>query len=130
MKSTPLVLFVWFICTGPVLAAGPVAALVEDVTGGSAGVEAMEYVEPGKVIHLAPQDSIVLSYLHSCVREKIVGGVITVGREQSEVLSGKVERNSTTCDTGRMLLTAEIASQSSGMVFRSIDRRQDQPHSR
>jgi hypothetical protein len=130
MKSASLVLVAWLICTGPVLAAGPVAALVEDVSGGSAGVEAMDYVEAGKVIRLAPQDSIVLSYLYSCVRERIEGGVITIGRERSEVLSGKVERNLATCDTGRIRLTAEIASQSAGMVFRSIDRRQDQPQGR
>jgi hypothetical protein len=127
MKSASLVLVAWLICTGPVLAAGPVVALVEDVSGGSAGIDAMEYVEAGKVIRLAPQDSIVLSYLYSCVRERIEGGVITIGRERSEVLSGKVERNLTTCDTGHMQLAAEIASQSAGMVVRSIDQRQAQP---
>ena len=70
---------------------------------------AMEYVEAGKVIRLGPQESIVMSYLHSCVRERIEGGVITVGREQSGVLSGKVERHSTTCDTEPTQLTTEIA---------------------
>jgi hypothetical protein len=126
MKSAPLALFAWLIYTGPVLAAGPVVALVEDVKSGTAGVESMEYVEAGKVIRLAPQDSIVLSYFSSCVRERIEGGVITVGRERSDVISGKVERSLTTCDAGRMQLTAEIASQSAGMLVRSIDQRPDQ----
>ena len=70
MKSASLVLVAWLICTGPVLAAGPVAALVEDVSGGSAGVEAMDYVEAGKVIRLGPQelDGAELS-LFVCTRE-------------------------------------------------------------
>jgi hypothetical protein len=104
-------------------------ALVEDVSSGAAGVEPMEYVEPGQVIRLGPQDVIVLSYLYSCVREKIEGGVITVGRELSDVSSGKVERNTSTCDTGRMQLTAEIATQSAGAVFRSLNRSPDQSRS-
>jgi hypothetical protein len=83
---------------GPALASGPVAALVEDVTGASAGVEFMYYVETGEIIRLNPQGSIVLNYLVSCVRETITGGVVTVGRDQSEVQSGKVERISTACD--------------------------------
>lgn len=124
MRSTSLAVLVWLTCTGPVLAADPIA-LVEDISGHPAGVESMQYVEPGAVIRLGPQDSIVLSYLYSCVREKIEGGVITVGREQSEVRSGKVDRSSTACAAGRMQLTAEIAGQSAGMVLRSIKRADD-----
>jgi hypothetical protein len=124
MKSAPLALLVSLICAGPVLAA-PAAALVEDVSGASAGVEFMDYVEPGKVIHLGPHDSIVLSYLYSCVRERIEGGVVTVGREQSDVRSGRVERTSTACDTGRML----IASENAGTLFRSLESRSDQSRS-
>ena len=127
MKTTPLALLISLVFTQPVSAADPVTALVEDVTSASAGVESMEYVAPGEVIHLGPHDSIVLSYLFSCVRERIEGGVITVGREQSDVQSGKVERRSTTCNAGRMSLAAEVASQSSGMVFRSIVKGQDRP---
>src|SRR5262245_32238743 len=128
MRSAPVALFAWLICVAPCFAGGPVAALVEDVSPGAVGLEAMEYVEPGKVIRLGPQDSIVLTYLNSCVRERIVGGIVTVGREMSEVSSGKVERTSTTCDSGRMLLTTEIASNSAGHVLRSLERKQD--HSR
>jgi hypothetical protein len=126
VRLTTLVLWVW---AGPALAGGPSAALVEDVTGTSAGVEFMDYVETGKVIRLNPQDSIVLSYLYSCVRETITGGVITVGREHSEVQSGKVERMSTACDAGRMLLTAELASQSAAAVVRAPETKRDQSKS-
>jgi len=129
MRSGRLTTLVLLVCAGPALAGGPNVALVEDVTGTSAGVEFMDYVEAGKVIRLNPQDSIVLSYLYSCVRERITGGVITVGREQSEVQSGKVERMSTACDAGRMLLTAELASQSAGTVLRSLEANRDQTKS-
>jgi hypothetical protein len=120
MKPAPLAVVLSLIFTAPVMAAEPFAALVEDITDGSAGVEVMDYVEPGQVIHLGPHNSIVLTYLSSCVHERIEGGIITVGREQSEVLFGKVERNSTPCDAGRMQLSAQIASQSAGMVLRSL----------
>jgi hypothetical protein len=125
MKTSPAALLISLVFTGPVLAGAP-SALVEDVTGRLAGVEVMEYVEPGTIIRLGPQDSIVLSYFSSCVRESIEGGVIIVGREQSEVRSGKVERHSAPCNSGRMSLTAEIASQSAGVVFRSVLTRNNQ----
>jgi hypothetical protein len=125
MKITPLALLISLVFTGPVLATD--AALVEDVTTASAGVETMDYVEPGKVIRLGPQDSIVLSYLSSCVHERIEGGVITIGTEQSEVQFGKVERRLTTCNSGRISLVAEIASQSTGTTFRSLVKGQTQP---
>ena len=125
MKSAQLTILALLVSAGPALAGGPVTALVEDVTGTSAGVEFMDYVEAGRVIRLNPQDSIVLNYLYSCERETITGGVITVGREESEVQSGKVERMPTACDAGRMILTAELASQSAGMLLRAPDAKRD-----
>ena len=119
MKSAPLVLLLSLVSAAPVLA-GPPAALVEDVTSASAGVEPFGYVQPGQVIPLGVHDWLVLSYLNSCTRERIQGGTVIVGRDQSEVQSGTVERKSVPCDSGRMQLTAEIANQSAGAVFRSI----------
>ena len=130
MKSTSLALLMSLCCAGPALAGGPITALVEDVTGTSAGVEFMDYLEAGKVIHLDPQDSIVVSYLYSCTHETIRGGTITVGRERSDVQLGKVERTSIPCDAGNMLLTTQLASQSAGMLFRGIpDREREGPPS-
>jgi len=99
---------------------GP-AAVVEEVSGKSAGVEFMDYVTPGKVIRLGRQDTIVLGYLKSCWRETIVGGTVTVGTEQSDVQGGKVERTQVKCDGGRMQLSAGQAVQSAGYVSRSVD---------
>jgi hypothetical protein len=101
----------------PAAAQGPVA-VVEDVTGPSAGVGFMDYVEAGKVIRLAPRDSIVLGYMRSCVRETITGGTLTVGATQSEVQSGQVERTTVACDAGKMMLTVQQAEQAAGLVLR------------
>ena len=54
------------------------AALVENVVGHSALTEVMAYLDTGRTIRLGPRDTIVLSYLHSCVRE-----TITVRSERS-----------------------------------------------
>ena len=103
-----------------VAAAAPVqVALVENVTGNRAGVEFMDYLETGKIIQLGPRDSIVLSYMSSCMRETINGGTVTVGTDQSEVQAGKVARTKVPCDAGKMLLAADQAVQFGGKIFRS-----------
>jgi hypothetical protein len=95
-------------------------ALVEDVNSKTAGVEFMDYIRAGKVIRLEPQDTIVLSYMKSCWQEAISGGTVTVGSEQSEVQLGRVERHKVDCDGGKLMLSAQLASQSAGMVFRDL----------
>ena len=63
--------------------AGPMqAALVENVTGRSAQVEVMDYLDAGQTIRLGPHDTIVLSYLHSCVRDDYRGN--RDGRRRAE----------------------------------------------
>lgn len=105
---------------GSVAAAAPVqVALVESVTGNPAGVEFMDYLETGKTIALGSRDTIVLSYMSSCVRETITGGTVTVGTDQSEVQAGKVARTKVPCDAGKMLLPADQAAQFGGRIFRS-----------
>jgi len=101
-----------------VLAQGPVA-IVERVQSKTAGVEFMDYVSPGKVIHLQPGDALVLGYLASCWRESIVAGTITVGFEQSTVTQGKVERTRVPCDGGQMQLTSAEANKSGALSFRA-----------
>src|ERR1700737_2473986 len=73
------------------------AALVENVVGHSALTEVMTYLDTGRTIRLGPRDTIVLSYLHSCVRETIIGGTVTIGVDQSEVRAGKVTRTKLDC---------------------------------
>jgi hypothetical protein len=93
-------------------------ALVENLTGNPTGIEFMDYVESGKIIRLGPRDTLVLSYISSCVRETITGGTVTVGIAQSDVEAGQVKRIKVQCHAGRMLLSGEQVSQFAGKVFR------------
>jgi len=112
--------------TAPTWADTP-TAVVEDVSGKVAGVEFMDYVSAGRVIRLGTQDTIVLGYLQSCWREKITGGMVTVGTERSEVQGGKVERTQVKCGGGQIQLSAAQAVQSAGVISRSLStpRRED-----
>src|SRR6516165_5765396 len=100
------------------------AAVVEEVGGGVGGVQFMDYVEPGQVIHLGANDRIVLGYLQSCWRETITGGTVTVGTAQSEVAGGEVARTKVACEGGKMMLSAELAGKSGAMVFRQAPKQQ------
>lgn len=118
MKIMPVGAFTALVLTvQPAWADAPVA-VVEDVMGKPAGIEFMDYVEPGRVIKLAATDSIVLGYLKSCWRETIRGGTVTVGAEQSDVQGGTVDRTKVGCDGGKMELAAAQSKQSAAMVFR------------
>jgi hypothetical protein len=105
-----------------IMAASPQSpvALIEDIAGNPPDLQFMDYVQPGQVIHLGAQDTIVLGYLKSCWRETITGGTVTVGQERSDVQDGTVERSTVPCDGGKMLLTAELASKSGASVFRNL----------
>lgn len=107
---------------GPAAAAGEPVAVVEDISGKAAGVEFMDYVTAGQVIHLGAGDKLVLGYMDSCWQETITGGTVTVGHEQSTVRDGKVARAKVACDGGKMQLTAQQASKSGAVVFRGAPR--------
>jgi len=93
-------------------------ALVEEIVGKPAGIEFMDYVSPGKIIVLGSREGIVLGYIRSCWRETIRGGTVRIGRNESEVSGGSVDRVKIACDGGRMELAAEQAKQSGTSVFR------------
>jgi hypothetical protein len=102
-----------------VATAAPVA-LVEDIAGPPAGVQAFDLVDENQVIRLQASNTLVLSYLGSCQRESIVGGTVTVGRDQSAVEGGQVGREQVQCNGGRMRLTAQQAQRSGGIPFRQV----------
>jgi hypothetical protein len=93
-------------------------AIVEEVTGEPPGVAFMDYVEAGKIIQLGPEDSIVLSYLNSCLREAIRGGTIKVGFDQSEALSAHIERTKVDCEAGKMMGAVGQTNDSSSLIIR------------
>jgi hypothetical protein len=116
-KGFPIIaLLLGFALPGTVLA-GP-AAMVEDVAGDVAGVGVLDYLAAGKVIRLATTDRLVLDYFHSCVRETIAGGLVTVGLDQSVVSGGNVTRDKVACDGGQLQLSAAEAEASAVIVFR------------
>ena len=95
-------------------------AVVESISGSISGVDLMDYVRTGQVIQLRPNQTIVLSYEASCVRETITGGTVMVGIDRSEVRSGQVRRLDGPCNApNKMVLTnahSEIAV--AGRTFR------------
>ena len=102
---------------GAASAATP-TAMVEDVTGNSAGVGPLDYLSAGRSIKLGASDRLVLDYFHSCIRETITGGSLVVGTDQSVVHGGTVTRETVSCDGGQLQLTAGQSQTSETIVFR------------
>jgi hypothetical protein len=65
----------------------------------------MDYVRTGEVIRLGARDTLVLTYMTSCIRETITGGIVTIGTDWSEVQSGQVLRMRGQCGVGKTVLT-------------------------
>ena len=104
-------------------AADPIeVALVESTSSNSLGVRPMDYVRAGQIIRLGARDTIVLTYMNSCLRETITGGTITIGLDWSGVQSGEVQRMPGQCDSGKMVLTG-VQIPIAGRVVRGINRR-------
>lgn len=95
-------------------------AMVEDLgPDAPPGVEIFTMLREGERLELGEAGSLTLGYLQSCVREKIVGGTVIVGREQSRIVDGKlVEREVVACGGGRMLLTRQQLQASGAVALR------------
>ena len=82
---------------GTATKAGDFTAIVEEASPG-APVQVFSYLPDGHVLDLGADAEIVLGYLHSCVQERLRGGVVTIGRERSEIRDG--QRSATKLDCG------------------------------
>ena len=102
-------------------------AIVETIRSTTAGVEPMDYLEPGKVIRLGAGDRLVVSYLDSCARETILGGIVTIGTEQSTTQGGVIERSTVRCATSRIALNSAEAQRSGAFVSRALPARKNDP---
>jgi hypothetical protein len=102
----------------PAAAQSPVA-IVEEIEAPAAGVEFMDYLFPGQVIRLGLNGRIVVSYFDSCWRESVLAGTVTIGRDQSQVSEGRIDRAKYLCAGGKMQLSGEQAKHSGGMTFRA-----------
>ena len=109
---------------GPCLAQ-QVSAIVEDVQADGVALSQFDYVAPGRVIDLGSQGTLILGYLSSCERERIAGGQVTVGKDQSTVVGGSVKRLKIVCDGGSLQLSSEQSQQSLTVVFREFDPNKD-----
>ena len=98
------------------LAAAPVA-LVEESSVDAVGI--FDMLDQGRTIDLGTDGVLVLGYLQSCVHERIEGGLVTVGQEQSEVRKGKIQREKVDCGGGDLMLTAAQSQASGAIVLRS-----------
>jgi hypothetical protein len=99
--------------------AAPPVALVEDVAGNGVPVGFMDYLAEGQTIQLPAGAVLTVGYFQSCERETITGAqMVKVGREKSTVEGGSVKREKVECDGGKMLLSADQASQSGVVAFR------------
>jgi hypothetical protein len=80
----------------------------------------MDYVTPGEVIKLGAKDTIVLGYLTSCKRETITGGTVTVGTDHSDIAGGSIQRTTSQCGGGYMVLNTQLADKSAAAAFRQV----------
>jgi hypothetical protein len=99
-------------------ASAPVA-IVEDVQSSKAGVGIMDFLVAGQTIELGKGEQMTIGYLNSCRRERIKGGKITIGAEQSRVSNGQVMREDVECDGGDANLSGQQAAKSGALAFRS-----------
>jgi len=98
--------------------AAELAAIVEDVSEPAAGVAPMDLLEEGRVIQLSADTKLVLGYLHSCIRETVTGGRVTIGAEKSKVEGGARQAKEVDCDGGRVIRSGNRSSDVAGAVFR------------
>ena len=122
MKTPIATLAYWCAAVGCAQVANAQApvAIVEAVDTKTAGLEVMDYLRLGQIIQLATGDRLVIGYFSSCWREVIVGGSVRVGKEDSEVAGGTVERQKVRCDPGKKGGTTKETAGSGAMVFRKM----------
>jgi hypothetical protein len=105
--------------TSPAVADPLEVAVLERVSSGSFNTDSIEYVRTGQSIRLRRQQTVVLTYMDSCVREIITGGTVIIGIDRSEVQSGDVERVRVQCGAGKIVLTG-AQNAIAGRTFRGI----------
>jgi hypothetical protein len=109
---------VWLFLTAMPARAEQPAAIVEAVQAPSSGIQAFDFVAPGQVIVLGADGKLTLGYLASCQRERIEGGRVMIGTDQSTVEGGTIKRLKVACDGGALQLGDQAQQQSAVVVFR------------
>jgi hypothetical protein len=79
----------------------------------------MDYLPAGKVLRFQAGEGAVVSYLRSCVRERIIGSKATIGTQESVIAGGMVHRDKVPCDGARLHLMTAQAAKSGVVGFRA-----------
>ena len=119
MKSSQLIFASIGLLFSLTASASAPVAIVEDVQSNKAGVGIMDFLVAGQTIELGKGEQMTIGYLNSCRRERIKGGKITIGAEQSQVSNGQVMREDVECDGGSANLSGQQAAKSGALAFRS-----------
>lgn len=102
-------------------AASHPVAIVEESARTEGKGQPFDLLSESDTVTLAADETIILGYLKSCVRETITGGTVTVGNKESIVEGGKVAREKTECTVNKLALSADEAQQSATITFRPGD---------
>jgi hypothetical protein len=102
----------------PAVAAAQAVAILEEIAGAAGKHEAFDELKAGERLELGQGGRAVIGYLGSCARETIDGGTVVIGKNQSQIEGGKVQRETVACEATQLVLTDQEAGQSATVVFR------------
>ena len=104
------------------------AAIIEDIQSATAEFGPLDFLFEGNTITLAEGETLTLAYLRSCIVEEFKGGVVTVGKSQSEPAGGNLlYRHEVDCDGGGIVPTERQGQDLGGVAFRAPNSDNDEP---
>jgi len=118
MKLSAIITVISLIISINAMAGLPPVAIIEDIQAKGSKLSFMDYVNEGRVIQLGSKGKLIIGYLHSCRRETITGGTVTIGSMQSRVDKGELLREDVECDGGNAKLSGQQAATSGALAFR------------
>ena len=104
------------------MAGGAPVAIVEEVSTGVTQVEPMDLLSEGDRIELKADQTVIIGYFSTCMREVVHGGKIVVGKAGSDVDGGEAVAKKMKCAAGTMDLTPEQLAQTVAFTFTDGDR--------
>lgn len=100
------------------MAGGAPVAIVEEVSTGVTQVEPMDLLSEGDRIELKADQTVIIGYFSTCMREVVHGGKIVVGKAGSDVDGGEAVAKKMKCAAGTMDLTPAQLAQSAALAYR------------
>ncbi len=100
---------------GAARSSGGATAMLEAILGGSADLDAFDYLEAGQTITLGPRGQATIAYFETCRVEQIRGGVVTVGTAESRVAGGQISARTMACKGNRPVILASAREAGAGV---------------